>query len=579
MAYTVGDQLIDVLYSAGVRRIYGLVGDSLNPIVDAVRRKENFEWIHVHNEEAAAFAAGAEAQITGEIAVCAGSCGPGNTHLIQGLYDADRSGAPVLALASQIPSYQIGTSYFQETHPEQLFSECSHYCEMINSPAQMPRLLQIAMQTALSRGGVAVLSIPGDIPAQAALNQDHSARLTTGDSVQVPARKQVERLAAILNEASTVTLFAGAGVRDAREQVLALAETLKAPIGHTLRGKEWIQYGNPFDVGMSGLLGYGACYEAMHQAEVLILLGTDFPYDAFLPDSRTVQVDRDASVLGRRTALELGIVGDVGATLDALLPLLTEKPDRTFLDRLLEQHASALERVVDTYTRKIDTMRPIHPEYLAAQLDDLASEDTIFTVDTGMCNVWAARYLTPNGKRRVIGSFLHGSMANALPQAIGAQIAQPERQVISLSGDGGLSMLMGELLTAREQELPITVVVFNNGSLGMIRLEMMVSGYPYFGTEHGAADYGAIAAACGLHAITVTDPAEVRSALREALAHPGPSLVDVRTDPNALSLPPHVTGQQVRGFALAATRTVLDGGVGRMVDLARSNLRNINIRR
>lgn len=579
MAYTVGEQLIDVLYSAGVRRIYGLVGDSLNPIVDAVRRKENFEWIHVHNEEAAAFAAGAEAQITGEIAVCAGSCGPGNTHLIQGLYDADRSGAPVLALASQIPSYQIGTSYFQETHPEQLFSECSHYCEMINSPAQMPRLLQIAMQTALSHGGVAVLSIPGDIPAQSALNQDRSARLTTGDSVQVPARKQVERLAAILNEASTVTLFAGAGVRDAREQVLALAETLKAPIGHTLRGKEWIQYENPFDVGMSGLLGYGACYEAMHQAEVLILLGTDFPYDAFLPDSRTVQVDRDASVLGRRTPLELGIVGDVGATLDALLPLLTEKPDRTFLDRLLEQHASALERVVDTYTRKIETMRPIHPEYLAAQLDDLASEDTIFTVDTGMCNVWAARYLTPNGKRRVIGSFLHGSMANALPQAIGAQIAQPERQVISLSGDGGLSMLMGELLTAQEQELPITVVVFNNGSLGMIRLEMMVSGYPYFGTEHGAADYGAIAAACGLHATTVTDPADVRSALREALAHPGPSLVDVRTDPNALSLPPHVTGQQVRGFALAATRTVLDGGVGRMVDLARSNLRNINIRR
>lgn len=579
MAYTVGEQLIDVLYSAGVRRIYGLVGDSLNPIVDAVRRKENFEWIHVHNEEAAAFAAGAEAQITGEIAVCAGSCGPGNTHLIQGLYDADRSGAPVLALASQIPSYQIGTSYFQETHPEQLFSECSHYCEMINSPAQMPRLLQIAMQTALSHGGVAVLSIPGDIPAQSALNQDRSARLTTGDSVQVPARKQVERLAAILNEASTVTLFAGAGVRDAREQVLALAETLKAPIGHTLRGKEWIQYENPFDVGMSGLLGYGACYEAMHQAEVLILLGTDFPYDAFLPDSRTVQVDRDASVLGRRTPLELGIVGDVGATLDALLPLLTEKPDRTFLDRLLEQHASALERVVDTYTRKIETMRPIHPEYLAAQLDDLASEDTIFTVDTGMCNVWAARYLTPNGKRRVIGSFLHGSMANALPQAIGAQIAQPERQVISLSGDGGLSMLMGELLTAQEQELPITVVVFNNGSLGMIRLEMMVSGYPYFGTEHGAADYGAIAAACGLHATTVTDPADVRSALREALAHHGPSLVDVRTDPNALSLPPHVTGQQVRGFALAATRTVLDGGVGRMVDLARSNLRNINIRR
>lgn len=579
MPFTVGDQLIDVLYAAGIRRIYGLVGDSLNPIVDALRRHEDFEWIHVHNEEAAAFAAGAEAQITGRLAVCAGSCGPGNTHLIQGLYDADRSGAPVLALASQIPSHQIGTSYFQETHPERVFAECSHYCEMVNSPQQIPRLLKIAMQTAISRGGVAVLSIPGDIPAQPAAHDRREARLVSSTAVQVPSGEDVERLAAVLNRAETVALFAGAGVRDARAQVLALAQALKAPIGHTLRGKEWIQFDNPFDVGMSGLLGYGACYDATNQADVLVLLGTDFPYDAFLPGKGTVQIDRDASVLGRRTELELGIVGDVGATIGAALPLLREKTDRRFLDKMLAQHASALERVVDAYTRNIETVRPIHPEYLAAQIDDLASEDAIFTVDTGMCNVWAARYLTPNGRRRVIGSFLHGSMANALPQAIGAQIAQPGRQVVSLSGDGGLSMLMGELLTAHEHALPITIVVFNNGSLGMIRLEMMVSGYPYFGTEHGTADYGAIASACGLHAITVTESAHVRPALAEAFAHPGPSLVDVRTDPNALSLPPHITGQQVRGFALAATRTVLDGGVGRMVDLARSNARNIKVRR
>jgi pyruvate dehydrogenase (quinone) len=580
MAHTVADQLIEVLIRSGVRRIYGLVGDSLNPIVDAVRRsggaaEGGIDWIHVHNEEAGALAAAAEAQLTGTLAVCAGSCGPGNTHMIQGLYDAHRSGAPVLAIASHIPSVQIGTTYFQETHPTALFAECSSWVELVSRPQQLPRLQRIAMQTALADRGVSVLVIPGDVTAEAAAHPTGQGDLVAPSAVVTPAADRVEALAERVNRASSVTLFVGAGVREAREEVLALAEKVKAPVGHSLGGKEWIQYDNPYDVGMSGLLGYGACFEASHEADLLVLLGTDFPYDGFLPQAHTVQVDRDARHLGRRTVLDLGVEGDVGATLRALLPLLDEKTDRAFLDRMLRHHAEALEHVVDAYTQRVEDHRPVHPEYVASVLDEELTDDAVVTVDTGMCNVWAARYITPTGRRRIVGSFRHGTMANALPHAIGAAVSQPGRQVVSMSGDGGLTMLMGELLTTVEQDLDLTVVAFNNGALGMIRLEMMVAGFPSFQTDHGPADLGAIAAAAGLHAVTVTDPHELRGALRAALDHRGPSLVDVRTDPNALSIPPHVTAEQVRGFALAGMRTVLAGGVGKMVDLARSNLRSI----
>ncbi|MBO0847851.1 MAG: pyruvate dehydrogenase [Pseudonocardia sp.] len=575
MAQTVAEQIVEVLRQAGVRRIYGLVGDSLNPLVDAIRRVPDLDWVHVHNEEAAALAAAAEAQVTGRLAVCAGSCGPGNTHLVQGLYDAHRSAAPVLAIASHIPSTQIGTNYFQETHPQQLLAECSAYCELISRPEQLPRLLRIAMQSAVTHPGVGVLVLPGDIGSQPAANSTGSSHLVTTRAVGVPAPEQVQALADRINDAETVTLFVGAGVRDARDEVLELAERVHGPIGHSLGGKEWIQYDNPFDVGMSGLLGYGACYEAMHEADLLVLLGTDFPYDTFLPQAHTVQVDRDASHLGRRTRLELGVEGDVGATLRAVLPLLKTREDRTFLHRMLRRHAEALEKVVSAYNKGVENLRPIHPEYVATVLDELMSDDAIVTVDTGMCNVWAARYLTPNGRRRVIGSFRHGTMANALPHAIGASFAYPGRQVVSMSGDGGLTMLLGELLTVREHDLPVKTVVFNNGSLGMIRLEMMVAGYPSFQTDHGPADLAGIASACDIPSLTVDDPGMLRDAMRTALSVPGPYLLDVRTDPNALSIPPHITASQVRGFALAATRTVLSGGVGSMIQLARSNLRSI----
>jgi pyruvate dehydrogenase (quinone) len=572
---TLAEQFVQVLRQAGVERIYGVVGDSLNPIVDAVRRTDGIEWVHVRNEEAGAFAAAAEAQLTGRLAVCAGSCGPGNTHLIQGLFDAHRSGAPVLALASQIPTGEIGTDFFQETHPERLFTECSHYCELISQPEQMPRLLHIAIREALGRGGVAVVVLPGDIAHKQAEHPTGTTSLLIENGAVVPPSSQVQAFAEQLNAARSVLLFCGAGVRGAHSEVMQLAGQLLAPVGHALRGKEWIQFDNPYDVGMSGLLGYGACYDAMQAADLVVLLGTDFPYDTFLPQAHTVQVDQDAAHLGRRSSLDLAVHGDIRETLRAVLPMLRQKTDRSFLDRMLHEHARKLEEVVGAYTRDIEHHIPIHPEYAARILDELAADDAIFTVDTGMCNVWAARYITPNGRRRVIGSFKHGSMANALPHAIGAQFAYPGRQVISMSGDGGLGMLLGELLTVRLHDLPVKIVTFNNSSLGMVKLEMLVDGLPDFETDHRPVDYAWIAQAMGLDAIRVVAPGDVHNALSEAMGRSGPVLVDLVTDSNALSIPPHISVEEVKGFALAASKITLGGGVGQMLELARSNLRNI----
>ncbi|WP_405140448.1 pyruvate dehydrogenase [Sphaerisporangium sp. NBC_01403] len=575
MSDTVAEQFVKVLRQGGVQRVYGVVGDSLNPVVDAIRRADGIDWVHVRNEEAGAFAAAAEAQLTGRIAACAGSCGPGNTHLIQGLYDAHRTGAPVVALASHIPSTEIGTGFFQETHPERVFVDCSHYCEMISRPEQMPRVLRIAMQYAEALGGVSVVVLPGDIAALPTARPTGTSTLVTERGVVAPPPSHVRALAYALNAAQRVALFCGAGCQKAHEEVMALAARVHAPIGHSLRGKEWIQYANPYDVGMNGLLGYGACYDALNEADLVVLLGTDFPYDNFLPQGHTAQVDHDATKLGRRTPLDVAVHGDVGETLRTVLPLLHQKTDRSFLDRMLREHARSLERVVDAYTRDVDHHVPIHPEYATAILDDLAAEDAVFTVDTGMCNVWAARYLTPNGRRRVIGSFLHGSMANALPHAIGAQLAYPGRQVISMSGDGGLGMLMGELLTVRLHDLPVKIVVYNNSSLGMVKLEMLVEGFPDYQTDHAPVDYAAIAAAAGIPSTRVEKPSEVRDGLAHALSSRGPYLVDLVTDPNIIAMPPRITPAQIKGFALAAGKIVVSGGVGKMVEMARANLRSI----
>lgn len=476
---TVAEQFVDILARAGVKRLYGVVGDSLNPVVDAVRRHSALDWVHVRHEETAAFAAGAEAQITGRLTACAGSSGPGNLHLINGLYDAHRSMAPVLALASHIPSTEIGLGYFQETHPDQLFRECSHYSELISNTRQMPRLLQTAIQHAVGQGGVSVVALPGDIAGEPAPERAAETALVTSRPTVRPGDEEIDRLVDMIDAADRVTLFCGSGTAGAHAEVMEFAGRIKAPVGHALRGKEWIQYDNPFDVGMSGLLGYGAAYEATHECELLILLGTDFPYNAFLPnDVKIAQVDVRPEHLGRRSKLDLAVWGDVRETLRCLIPRVREKKNRRFLDRMLKKHAEALEGVVKAYTRKVEKHVPIHPEYVASVVDELASEDAVFTVDTGMCNVWAARYVSPNGRRRIIGSFSHGSMANALPMAIGAQFTDRRRQVISLSGDGGFSMLMGDFLTLVQYDLPVKVVLFNNSSLSMVELEMLVAGLP-----------------------------------------------------------------------------------------------------
>ncbi|MFI7383849.1 pyruvate dehydrogenase [Streptomyces sp. NPDC049813] len=573
----VAEQFVDILVRAGVQRMYGVVGDSLNPVVDAIRRNSSIDWVHVRHEETAAFAAGAEAQITGQLTACAGSCGPGNLHLINGLYDAHRSMAPVLALASHIPSSEIGLGFFQETHPDRLFQECSHYCEMISTPQQMPRVLQTAIQNAVGRSGVSVVTLPGDIADQQAPDQAVETALVTSRPGIRPGEAEIDKLVELIDKAGKVTLFCGSGTAEAHAEVMELAERIKSPVGHALRGKEWIQYDNPFDVGMSGLLGYGAAYEATHECDLLILLGTDFPYNAFLPqkDVKIVQVDVRPEHLGRRSKLDLAVWGDVRETLRCLTPRVKAKTNRRFLDKMLKKHADALEGVVKAYTRKVDKHVPIHPEYVASVLDDLAAEDAVFTVDTGMCNVWAARYISPNGRRRVIGSFSHGSMANALPMAIGAQFVDRGRQVVSMSGDGGFSMLMGDFLTLVQYDLPVKVVLFNNSALGMVELEMLVGGLPSYGTTNKNPDFAAVARAAGAYGVRVEKPKQLAGALKDAFRHKGPALIDIVTDPNALSIPPKISADMVTGFALSASKIVLDGGVGRMVQMARSNLRNV----
>jgi pyruvate dehydrogenase (quinone) len=577
---SIADLLVAQLVAAGARHIYGIVGDSLNPVVDAVRRAHedgvDISWVHVRHEEAGAFAAAAEAELTGRLAVCAGSCGPGNLHLINGLYDANRSRVPVLAIASHIPSAQIGTQFFQETHPDRLFLECSVYSEMISSAAQAPRVIRSAIHHAYGGPGVAVLTLPGDVADLEAPDAGVDVLTPPPAPRVVPDEGAVRALAEAIDAAGKVTIFAGAGVRGSRTEVLALARLLHAPVGHSLRGKEVIQVDNPFDVGMSGLLGYGACQSAMEGADLLLLLGTDFPYDQFLPSGvRTAQVDIEPTRLGRRTRNDLVVLGDVGETVKALLALVMPKKSHRFLDQMLKKHEKAMGGVVGAYTKDVEHTEPIHPEFAAVVLDEEAPDDAVFTVDTGMCNVWAARYITPNGKRRVIGSFLHGSMANALPHALGAALAQPGRHVVAMAGDGGLSMLLGELITLKVLDLPVKVVVFDNATLGMVRLEMLVDGLPSYGTDTPPVDYAAIASAIGIPSVRVTAPTGIRAALREAFSHDGPALIDLVTDPRALSLPPKITRAQVSGFTAAMSKEVLGGGLGEVMAMARSNLRNV----
>jgi len=568
----VADLLVETLVTAGVRRIHGVAGDSLNAITDSIRARRDIVWAPVRHEESAAFAAGAEAQLTGRLAVCAGSCGPGNLHLINGLFDAHRSRAPVLAIAAQIPSPEIGSGYFQETHPDQLFRECSHYAELVSQPEQMPRVLEIAMRTAVSREGVAVIALPGDVALRPATAGPSGLRLPELRPRVRPSDADLARLAELLAGATRVTILAGAGCAGAHDALLSLADRLQAPIVHTLRGKEWVEYSNPHDVGMTGLLGFSSGYHALESADLVLLLGTDFPYRQFYPTSATlVQVDLRGEQIGRRVPVQFGVVGDVGETVAALLPLVTPKRDDRHLRAALADYAKAREGL-DALATEGSASSKIHPQYVARLLDRLAKPDAIFACDVGTPTVWAARYLTMNGQRRLLGSFNHASMANALPQAIGAQLAFPDRQVIAMSGDGGLAMLLGDLLTLRQLDLPVKIVVFKNDSLAFVNLEMEAAGFVPYATDLKNPNFAAIATGAGLLGLSATTPDQVQPALRQALDHPGPALVEVAVDRQEIVLPPTLDLDLVRKFGLFVVRAVFSGRGDEVVDLAKTSL-------
>ena len=568
----VAELLVDTLALAGVKRIYGVAGDSLNGITDCIRTRDDVRWAPMRHEETAAFAAGAEAHLTGQLAVCAGSCGPGNLHLINGLYDAHRSRVPVLAIAAQIPSRELGSGYFQETHPEQLFRECSHYCEMVSHPEQMPRILEIAVQTAVARRGVSVLVLPGDIALQqAALSQPRLTFPPPTPSVR-PSDEELDRLAELLNGARQITILGGAGCAGAHAELMEVAGKLQAPIVHAMRGKEFIEYDNPFDVGMTGLLGFASGYYAMMTCETLLMLGTDFPYQQFYPEQATiVQIDLRGEQIGRRTKVDVGLVGDVKTTLAALAPRLTPKRDDRHLKDALQVYQRARQGLDDLATGE-PGRRPIHPQYVARMLDEVAAEDAIFSCDVGTPTIWAARYLTMNGQRRLLGSFNHGSMANALPQAIGAQLSHPDRQVITLSGDGGLAMLMGDLLSLRQLQLPVKLVVFKNNALSFVELEMKAAGFLDFATDLHNPDFAKMADAAGLLGLTAETPEQVRPMLVQALEHDGPALLEVEVNRQELAMPPSIELNQMMGFSLYMVKAVLNGRGDEIIDLVKTNL-------
>ncbi|GAA5235166.1 ubiquinone-dependent pyruvate dehydrogenase [Verticiella sediminum] len=568
---TIADLIAGTLNDVGVQRIWGVTGDSLNGLGDSLRRLGRIAWMPVRHEEVAAFAAGAEAAATGQLAVCAGSCGPGNLHLINGLFDCHRNHVPVLAIAAHIPSSEIGLGYFQETHPQELFRECSHYVELVTSAEQLPRVLETAIRTAIGKRGVAVLVLPGDVALQPAPAGAAIRWAPTSPPSLVPAPQDIDRLLEMLDTSKAVTLLCGSGCAGAHDEVMALADALAAPVVHALRGKEHVEWDNPFDVGMTGLIGFSSGYHAMLDCDTLVMLGTDFPYRNFYPtDANVVQIDIRPEAIGKRTPVDLGLAGDVKSTIGALLPRLRHRGDRSFLERARAHYATARADLDELAHPKVGDRR-IHAQHLARVVSELADADAVFTADVGTPTVWAARYLSMNGKRRLIGSFNHGSMANAMPQALGAQAACPGRQVISLSGDGGFTMLMGDILSLKQLKLPVKIILFNNGSLGFVAMEMKAAGYLDTGTDLENPNFAAMAEAVGIRGIRVEDPAALEEGVRAVLAHDGPALLDVVTAKQELVLPPKIQLEQAKGFSLFLLKAIISGRGDEVVELARTN--------
>jgi pyruvate dehydrogenase (quinone) len=570
MKQTVAALVAKTLESAGVKRIWGVTGDSLNGLSDSLNKMGTIEWMPTRHEEVAAFAAGAEAQISGELAVCAGSCGPGNLHLINGLFDCHRNRVPVLAIAAHIPSSEIGSGYFQETHPQELFRECSHYCELVSNPEQLPQVLGIAMRKAILNRGVSVVVLPGDVALKLAPEGATANWYPPQLPVVQPQATEMAKLAELLNDSHNITLMCGSGCAGAHAEVVKLAETLKAPIVHALRGKEHVEYDNPYDVGMTGLIGFSSGFHAMMNADTLVLLGTQFPYRAFYPaDAKIIQIDINPGSIGSHSHVDMALIGDIKTTLAALLPQLEVKQDRDFLDKALEHYVDARNELDNLATA--NDKQAIHPQYVAQQLSRFADDDAIFTCDVGTPTVWAARYLKMNGKRRLIGSFNHGSMANAMPQALGAQSLDKQRQVIAMCGDGGFSMLMGDFLSVAQLKLPVKLVVFNNSVLGFVAMEMKAGGYLTDGTDLENPNFAEIATACGVKGIRVERASDLDAALQEALNHDGPVLVDVVTAKDELAMPPQIKLEQAKGFSLYMLRAVINGRGDEVVELAKTN--------
>ena len=575
MAKKIAEQLIDTLVKSGVERIYAVTGDSLNEVNEAVRKNDQIKWIHVRHEETGAYAAAAEAQLTGRPGCCAGSSGPGHVHLINGLYDAHRSGAPVIAIASTIPTGEFGTEYFQETNTIKLFNDCSYYNEVATTTTQFPRMLQSAIQTAVTRKGVSVIGLPGDLAKASAVTVDSSVINYPAPPEVCPSEEDLAQLADMLNKHTRITLFCGIGCRGAHEEVIALSEKLNAPVVYTFKGKMEVQYENPYEVGMTGLLGMPSGYYSMHEAEVLLMLGTDFPYSAFLPDDiKIAQIDIKPERLGRRAKVDIGLCGDVKLSIQSLLRMLNPKTDDSFLLKQLKRY-EGVKKALAAYTEDKGDVNKIHPEYVMSEIDKLSSDDAVFTVDTGMTCVWGARYLQATGKRHMLGSFNHGSMANALPQAIGAALAYPDRQVVALCGDGGLSMTLGDLETVVQYKLPIKIIVFNNRSLGMVKLEMEVDGLPDWQTNMLNPDFAQVAEAMGMTGFNVSNPEEVLTTLLNAFELDGPVLVNIMTDPNALAMPPKIEFGQMVGFAQSMYKLLINGRSQEVIDTINSNFKHI----
>lgn len=574
MAKNVAEQLVEMLVEAGVKRVYAVTGDSLNYFNDAVRRNGKIKWIHVRNEEAGAFAAAAEAELDG-LACCAGSCGPGHVHLINGLYDAHRSHVPVIAIASTIDTGQFGMDYFQETNTTKLFDDCSSYNQIATTAAQVPRMFQSAIQHAIAKKGVAVFGLPGDVAQLDAVESETSMQLFKCKPVIRPSDYELKLLADCLNEGKKITIYCGIGAAEAHNEVIALAKELKAPIGFSFRGKMGMQYGNPYEIGMTGLLGQPSANHSMHESDVVLLLGTDFPYQNFMPGkNKIIQIDESPERLGRRAKLHLGLCGDIKDSITALLPLINNKEDDSFLTAQLAFYEK-VKAHQQSYVIDKGTENKIQPEFVADTIDKLSNNDAIFTVDTGMCCVWGARFINGTGKRKMLGSFNHGSMANAMPMAIGATLAHPDRQVIALCGDGGISMLLGDLATIKQYNLPVKIIVFNNRALGMVKLEMEVDGLPDNETDMINPDFALVAEAMGFKGVTVSKPEDVETAISNALDYNGPVLLNILTNPNALAMPPKIEWEQIKGMTVSMTKLMLGGKMSEVFDTIKSNYKHL----